>query len=139
MSAQNFRFKCRKCGYEGLRRYNVEEFDRLQYGGDQKGISCFTCGFPKMVVMRSMKQVRDGFVPGFQRSIRKHCATYGEYKTHLKRMGLVELGYEDIEFDGEDKKIDYWDDSILKKVADMGVYISGREADALKQGKIDSI
>lgn len=138
--AQNFRLKCRntKCGFEAIRRYNVEEFDKLQYGGAVKGISCFNCGFPKMAVMRSMQKVKDGFVPGFQRSIGKHCETYSEYKAHLKKMGLVEIGYEELP-EQEDEKINYWTDEVLKKVHDSGVYISGREAQALSEGKIQEL
>lgn len=43
----------------------------------------------------SNRVVKDGFKPGFQRNIRKHCSTYSEYKAHLKSMGLVEIGYEE--------------------------------------------
>lgn len=139
MSSQNFRLKCRntKCGYEGLRRYSKIEFDELQYSGSG-GISCFQCGFPKMAVMRSMQTVKDGFIPGFQRNIRKVCHTYSQYKEELKKMGLIELGYEDLP-ESEDGKTNYWTDDVLKNVVDSGVYLSGREAQALKEGKIDSM
>lgn len=88
-----------------------------------------------MAVMRSLQTVKDGFVPGYQRNIAKHCETYSEYKAHLKRMGLVELGYEDLP-EQEETHINYWSDDILKKVYDSGVYISGREAEALAAGRI---
>lgn len=139
-NAQNFRLKCRnpKCGHEFLRRWSIEEFDKLQYGGATKGIPCFDCGFSKMLVMRSKRQIHDGFQPGFQRNIRKYCSTYAEYKQHLKDMGLVELGYEDLP-EQKEERINYWDDAMLKKINDMGIYISGREAKALAEGKIDQM
>jgi len=40
--------------------------------------------------------VKDGFQPGFQRNIMKYCSTYTEYKQHLKEMGLIEIGYEEL-------------------------------------------
>lgn len=49
-----------------------------------------------MIIVRSNKVVKDGFQPGFQRNIRKYCSTYAEYKAHLKEMGLIEIGYEEI-------------------------------------------
>jgi hypothetical protein len=125
--------KCqnKKCGHEFLRRYDVEEFDKLQYGA-VPGIGCFDCGWPKMLVMKSKRQVNDSFQPGFQRNIRKHCETYSEYKAHLKRMGLIEVGYEDLP---EQKEVgtQYWTDELLSKVYnEHGVKFSGREAEHMK-------
>ena len=133
---QGYRLKCRnqKCGGEFHRYYGSAEFDRLQYG-TVPGIGCFQCGFSKMLVMKSSALVKDGFQPGFQRNIRKHCATYSEYKAHLKNLGLVELGYEDIpEFKGI--KTQYFDDAMMRKIHKKhNISLSGREADHL-QGKI---
>lgn len=136
MSGQNYRFKCRnpRCKYECLKRYSKQEFDELQYGGDRPGVRCFQCSFPAMAVIKSNQQIKDGFVPGFQRSIRKYCNTYSEYKYHLKQMGLVEMGYEDIEEDKDGNIVKYWTDDMLKKVYDHGFKFSDREADALKKG-----
>jgi hypothetical protein len=136
-NSQNYRFKCRnpKCGYEGLRRFNIEEFDQLQYGGTQPGIACFQCGYPKMAVMKSGWHVKDGFKPGFQRNIMKYCNTYEEYKQHIKDMGLIEIGYEEIpEPEDESKRVTYWDDELLKKIYDRGIKIDGNEAEYLKAG-----
>jgi hypothetical protein len=114
---KSYRFKCRssKCGLEFLRHYPSEEFDKLQYGGVRPGIGCFVCGFPKMAVMRSQKSVKDGFEPGFQRSIGKHCSTYAEYKAHLKAMGLVEMGYEDMPPHEPDKPV-YFSDKKIREL-----------------------
>ena len=133
-----FRMKCRnpKCTHEFLRYFPSEEFDKLQYGG-VPGIGCYDCGFPQMVVMRSKQRVKDGFTPGFQRNIRKHCDTYSKYKAHLKTMGLVELGYDDIPIHDPDKNPEsYWDDDMLKKAYDNGFKITGQEADHLKSGAV---
>lgn len=93
-----FRMKCRKCYNEFHRFFPQKEFDQLQYGenGEPKGIGCYDCGFPKMIIARSNQTVKDGFKPGFQRNIMKHCSTYTEYKKHLKEMGLIEIGYEEL-------------------------------------------
>lgn len=134
---ENYRMKCRnpRCGGEFLRRYSVEEFDELQYGGAVKGISCYNCGFPKMAVMRSNAVRRDKFQPGFKRNIMKYCETETQYKNYLKEMGLVEFTYDDLPKNTENpNKINYWTDEILKKVYDHGVHFSGEEARALKEG-----
>jgi len=128
----SYRFHCRneKCGADFLRHFKIEEFEKNQYGS---GYGCFKCGFPRMAVIKSNKLAKDGFQPGFQRNIMKHCSTYGEYKAHLKRMGLVEIGHEDLP-ESEDNKTEYWTDDILKKVYANGIKISDREAEALKKG-----
>ena len=68
MSAQNYRFKCRNCQHEFLRRFTVEEFDKTQYKG---GFSCFDCGFGKMIVNKSFTNIKDNFQPGHQKNINK--------------------------------------------------------------------
>ena len=129
--------KCRnpKCKHEFHRHYRSEEFDKLQYSGTG-GISCYDCGYEKMMVIRSNKLVKDGFQPGFQRNIRKHCATYSEYKAHLKNMGLIEMGPEDVPVEDPDKAPhNYWSDAMLKKVYNKhGIKITDREAEHLKSG-----
>lgn len=135
-NAQNYRFKCRNpnCGYECLKRYNIEEYDELQFS--KGGIGCFQCGFARMIVMKSNAQADDGFKPGFQRNIRKHCDTYAEYKAHLKKMGLIEIGYEELNFTGEDSETDYWTDDIIKGMFERNMQLSGNEIKALQEGKI---
>lgn len=88
-----------------------------------------------MAVIKSNKVVEDGFQPGYQRNIGKHCATYSEYKAHLKNMGLIEIGHEELP-QGEDYQTQYWTDDILKKVYQHGIKISGNEAEALKKGLV---
>lgn len=134
---QGYRLKCRnsKCGAEFHRAYKSEEFDRLQYSSDGSGISCFNCGFPRMVVMKSNKTVDDGFKPGFQRNIRKHCSTYAEYKAHLKNMGLIEIGYDDLPPQKE-TLTNYFDDDMMRKLySRYGISLDSRKVDHL-QGKI---
>lgn len=132
---ENYRFKCRKCNEEFLRRLSQEDFDKTQYGIN--GHQCFSCGYPKMAVIRSKVMMKDSFVPGWQSNIRKHCATYSEYKHHLKSMGLVEIGYEDLP-ETEDKT-KYWTPELLKKLHDMGIGFGDRELDAIGDGKIDGL
>jgi hypothetical protein len=135
--AQNFRFKCRKpgCGYEHLKRYNVDEFEKLQY---PNGIPCEKCGFPKTVVMRSKQTAKDGFKPGFQASINKYCYSYKEYQQELKKRGLIEMGYEDIP-DYQDGVTNYWTDDVIKNMWDNGVHLSGREIEMLKAGRVQEL
>lgn len=127
-----FRFKCKKCHTEFHRHYSQDEFDKNQYSG---GFGCFECGFPKMAVMKSNQRVKDGFQPGFQRNIGKYCSTYSEYKAHLKAMGLIEIGYEELPHDENGNVTNYWDDpAIKKKLASMG--FSDREIDAASSREI---
>lgn len=114
---------------------SVADFDQTQYS--IHGHQCFSCGYPKMAVIRSNVMVKDSFVPGFQRNIRKHCATYAEYKQHLKNMGLIEIGYEDLP-ETEDKT-KYWTPELLKKLYDMGLGFGDCELDAIEAGKIDGL
>jgi len=98
----SYRLKCqnKNCSHEFLRYWPKDEYETLQYNtvnGEYKGIACFDCGFPKMVVMKSKQVADDGFKAGFQRNIMKYCNTYAEYKAHLKNMGLIEIGYEKTE------------------------------------------
>lgn len=129
--AQNFRFKCRntKCGYEGLRRYNIKEFEELQY---PSGISCFYCGFPKMFVMRSKRQIDDTFKPGFQPGIGKYAWSKKEYDKMLKDMGLIELGYEDMP-EHKEGKVKYWTDDMIKRAYDLMGGLEGNEIKRLTE------
>jgi len=133
---QSYRLKCRnkKCGGEFLRPFSSEEFDKLQYG-PVPGIACYNCGFPKMITMKSGKLAKDGFQPGYQPNIRKHCATYGQYKAELKRMGLIEIGYDELP-ENEEAPTQYFTDEVLRKIyTKQGISLDSREADHLK-GKI---
>lgn len=132
--SKSYRLKCRneKCGREFHRYWSKEEFDKLQYGA-QPGIGCFECGYPKMAVTRSNKSVDDKFRPGWQPNIRKHCATYAEYKAWIKKMGLIEVGNEQIP---EDKyeATQYFDENAIKSIVqaqDPSDQLSGREIDYL--------
>lgn len=133
---QNYRFKCRKCSQEFLRRFSTSEFEKTQYSGI--GHQCYSCGYPRMAVIKSNKNIKDNFQAGWQPNIRKHCSTYGEYKAHLKEMGLIEIGYDELPVDGE-VKTKYWTPDLLKKLHDMGIGFSDNELDAIDQGKIENL
>ena len=93
-----------------------------------------------MAVMGSRLSVKDGFKPGYQRNIGKHCNTYAEYKAHLKRMGLIELGYEEIKSSEDDLNINYWNEDTIKNIIrEHGVDLSGREIEGLINGEIDQM
>lgn len=134
---QNYRMRCRnsKCGSEFLRRFSAKQWEDAQYGGDRPGVACYNCGTPSMAVMRSEQTVKDGFVPGFQRNIRKFCNTYAEYKSWLKIMGLIEFGYEDLpdNEDGTPKTTGFTDEMISKIQQSYGLDgVSGNEIEHLK-------
>lgn len=134
--ATSYRFHCRnqKCGASFHRYYPVEEFEKQQYGS---GWACFRCGFPRMAVMKSNKAVKDTFQAGYQRNIGKYCRTYQEYKTELKKMGLIEIGYEDIDVDPASEDFtDYWDDEMLKEIYQDGISLDGELIKGLKNGSI---
>lgn len=132
-----YKMKCRndKCGGEFHRYFNQDEFEKTQYSS---GWSCFNCGFPRMIVGGSKRLVKDGFQPGWQSSIRKHCDTYSEYKLHLKNLGLIEIGNEDFEaiIERNNAKVNHstWNDKSLAKAISRGFTISDNEAEALKAG-----
>jgi len=82
--------------------------------------------------MKSGKSAKDGFQPGFQRSIRKHCATYGEYKRHLKEMGLIEMGYDDLP-QNDEPVTNYFPDDVMKNLYQKhGVSLDSREVQHLR-------
>lgn len=133
----NYRLHCKnqRCGGSFHRHIPVEEFEKTQYS--DTGWSCFKCGFPKMAVMKSNKQVKDSFVSGFQRNIGKVCHTYGDYKRELRNMGLIELGYEEMKEQPEDENFsDYWDDEMLKEIYEDGVSLDGELVKGLQSGSI---
>lgn len=133
----NYRFHCRnkKCGSDFHRHFPILEFEEQQYGS---GWACFNCGFPRMGVIKSNKMVQDGFVAGFQRSIGKVCNTYGDYKKELKKMGLVEIGYDEIKEDPADEDFSgYWTDDILKEVYEEDdISLDGELIKGLQNGSI---
>lgn len=111
-----YKFICRKCGRNYHRHYKTsKEYEEMCYGNQPPGMACFDCGFPQMVTIRTEKPAPDGFKPGFQRSIMKHCATRKEFEAELKRQGLVELGNED--FPEMKNEPDFrWTENFFKKV-----------------------
>lgn len=132
--SKSYKLTCqnKKCGAMFHRYWNKEEFEKLQYGGAVKGIACFNCGYPKMIVIKSNKVAKDNFEPGYQRNIGKYCATKAEYKAHLKRMGLVEIGNESLP-EPSYKEENIWTDEFLRKLNNQyGVRLQGREIEYLK-------
>ena len=121
---QAYRFHCinHKCGAEFHRWILNSDFEVIQYSPSGNGFTCWTCGFPKMAVIKSNKVVKDSFKPGWQPNIRKYCSTYGQYKAELKELGLIEIGHEELkEHNG---KVEYWTDEMLKKLYDKGIEIN---------------
>ena len=134
-----YRMKCQnpKCAHEFHRFFPVEEYDRQHFGS---GWACFHCGYPRMMCMNSKRVVKDSFVPGWQKNIQKHCWTYSEYKKHLKLMGIVEIGYEDITKYHKDETLSdfakgIWSDDIIKIAIQKGSKLSSGQWDAIKSGK----
>ena len=82
--------------------------------------------------MKSERSVKDGFKPGWQSNIRKHCGTYSEYKAQVKAMGLTEVGYETLP-EIKPGKIAYWDDETLMDLKhEIGVDFTEAEARELQ-------
>ncbi len=134
----SYRMKCRVCRNEPPLKYmTVTEFERTEFAPENKGFMCPNgkCGMPRMMVCKSKMSADDGFKPGYQRSIRKSFNTQKEYEAELKKRGLVIFGYDDIEFDQSDGKANVWTDKVLADLERThGVKVSGREAQALKDG-----
>lgn len=136
-STKNYRFHCKnqKCGASFHRHFSVEEFETQQYGS---GWACFKCGYPRMAVMKSNKSVKDSFIAGYQRNIGKYCSTYTQYKTELRKMGLIEIGYDEIKTQPEDENFkDYWDDEMLKEIYEDGISLDGELIRGLQNGSIN--
>lgn len=129
--ARNYKFKCSKCTYETTKAWTQKEHDEAVYGGDRPGYPCGRCSFI-MSVTKSNARIKDTFEPGWQQNVRKYFRTYQEYKQYFKDNGLVELGYEEFDEKPEDNSIK-WNEAMLAKGAKLG--LSGRELEALKQGK----
>jgi len=110
---------------------SVEDFDKTQYGNDNKGHQCEKCGHPKMAVIKSNRMAGDTFKAGFQRNIMEYCETVGEYRRKLKERGLIEIGYEDLPFNEDGAPVEYWSDEMLKYAYDLG--LSTNEVDSLRK------
>jgi len=132
-----YRFKCRntRCNSEFHKYFPVEEFEEQQY---KSGWACFDCGFARMGVIKSNKAVKDGFKPGYQRNIKKVCDTYGAYKQALKDMGLVEIGYDEINVEPESEDFSgYWTDDVLRELyTEDGVSLDGQLVKGLQSGEL---
>lgn len=80
------------------------------------------------------KRHKDGFVPGWQENIRMYITCPHQYRRALKEQGLVELGY-DVEFKDSTKESNpFENEEMIKAAIESGIYLSGREIDALKSG-----
>lgn len=133
----SYRMHCRnqRCGADFHRHIPIEEFEKSQYS--PSGWTCFRCGYPRMAIMKSNKQVKDSFQPGYQRNIGKYCANYTQYKQELKKMGLIEIGYEEMKTQPDDENFkDYWDDEILKEIYEDGISLDGELIKGLQSGAI---
>lgn len=136
--SKSYRFKCRntRCNSEFHRYYPKEEFEKNQYGTSD-GWACFNCGYPKMAVMLSNRDVKNSFTPGWQPTIREYCDTYSDYKKKLKARGLVEIGYEELPI--KDDETSYkWDDEQIKRLVQDGTLDStdGRLIEDMKEGRL---
>lgn len=81
------------------------------------------------------KRHKDGFVPGWQENIRMYITCPHQYRRALKDLGLVELGY-DVEFKDSTKVNNpFENEELIKEAVKSGIYLSGREIDALKSGE----
>ena len=80
------------------------------------------------------KRHKDGFVPGWQENIRMYITCPHQYKRALKDLGLVEVGY-DVEFKDTTKVSNpFENEELIKEAVKSGIYLSGREIEALKSG-----
>ena len=80
------------------------------------------------------KRHKDGFVPGWQENIRMYITCPHQYRRALKDLGLVEVGYE-VEFKDSTKTSNpFANEEMIKEAVKSGIYLSGREIDALKSG-----
>lgn len=78
---------------------------------------------------------KDGFVPGWQENIRMYITCPYKYRQALKDLGLVELGNEFELKDSTTTENYFKNDEMIKAAIDSGIYLSGREIDALKSGE----
>lgn len=136
--SKSYRFKCRntKCNSEFHRYYPKHEFEHHQYN-TESGWACFNCGFPRMAVMMSNRDVKNSFQAGWQKSIGAYCRTYQEYKEELKKRGLVEIGYEDLP-PKEDESTYKWSDKQIRKLVQNGTLdaMDGQIIEDLKEGNL---
>lgn len=78
---------------------------------------------------------KDGFVPGWQENIRMYITCPHQYRRALKDLGLVEIGNDYIPQDETRVSNPFNNDALIKQAIDSGIYLSGREIDALKSGE----
>lgn len=80
------------------------------------------------------KHKKDGFVPGWQENIRMYISCPFQYRRALKELGLVEIGNDSTPHDSTKTSNPFSNDAMIKAAVDSGIYLSGREIDALKSG-----
>lgn len=80
------------------------------------------------------KHKKDGFVPGWQENIMCNAWSYGEYQRILKQNGLIELGNETAPIKDATTTGGYYNDEFFKSAHDAGIYISGKEEEAMRSG-----
>ena len=87
--------------------------------------------------MLSNRDVKNTFVPGYQKSINVWCDSYSQYKKELKKRGLIEIGYEDLP-EKEDNSSYRWDDESIKKMVQNGSLdaLDGQLISDMKEGKL---
>jgi len=136
--SKSYRFQCRnpQCRAEFHRYYPKQEFEHHQYN-TASGWACFNCGYPKMMVMFSNKEVKDTFQAGWQQNIREYCETYSDYKKKLKAKGLIEIGYEELPPNEGDKPYQ-WSEDMIKKAIKNGLVSpsDGVLIDMMRKGEL---
>lgn len=85
-----------------------------------------------------IKRCRDGFESGWQPNINKYCSSRREYDKELQHMGLVELGYDRVPTDSTKETNPCANEEFVKTCKDIGIELSGNEAEAIKSGQFFS-
>ena len=104
----------------GAIEYSDKHNTKIEYDGYQMKI-------------KHPPRIHDGFKKGYQIGLGMEVNHYDEYKRICKSRGLAEMGNEKLTFK-KDPSSKYIDDKVLKDAIDKGAEISGREAQALKDG-----
>jgi hypothetical protein len=82
-----------------------------------------------------VKHKKDGFVPGWQENIRMYITCPHQYRKALKELGLVEIGNDYIPQDTTKVSNPFENEELIKAAVQSGLYLSGREIEALKSGE----
>jgi len=83
------------------------------------------------------RMIKDGFEPGIQDNIKEYCGSQGEYNRRIRELGLIEIGKDTSSLKESTTEGGGFTrtDGFIEYAKEIGVELTGNEADAIKSGE----